>query len=541
MPRVGSERENAARLFFNAKVATLDPSNSFARVIASEGQRIVYVGDDLRAALKSFKGPVEEIDLKGRTVIPGLFDSHTHFLPEGVRLSQTDVFGLSFEETLSAVKRKLEELPPGAWLHGRGWDQNLFPGRQWPKKEDLDKVSPLNPVVLDRVDKHSVWFNSEALRRSGINKDTSCPGGGEILKNDKGEPLGVLVGKAMFLLFGKMPLLDGLDPFKTLKASENEFLSFGITTAIDCGTRKNDFLWLKDAYREKKLKIRYHAYVIPDPWEEELLKEGPRRGLFGDRLFLDGVKLFSDGSLGSQSAWLKEEYSDREGHYGGHNYEDKELFNLMKKVKDRNLQVAIHVIGDAAVEQAVRIMEKVLGKEAPKRRWRLEHFQVVSPETMKKTLSLGLIPSIQSVGLMTDLHMVSYRLGEKRLPNTYSWRKIIEGGSYLINGSDAPIETPNPFHGIYAAVSRRDLKGFPEGGYRPEDALSLYEALLSYTKWPAEAAFQENDLGTLVPGKLCDFVVLDRDIFSIGLREIADIKPLLTVVGGETAYMAEDF
>jgi predicted amidohydrolase YtcJ len=460
-------------------------------------------------------------------------------LPEGVRLSQTDVFGLSHEETLRAVETKVKTLPPGAWLHGRGWDQNLFPGRSWPRKEDLDRVSPDNPVILDRVDKHSVWANSAALKRAKINKDTRAPLGGEILLNELGEPLGILVGKAMFLLFSKAPPLDGLDPFLTLKASEEEFLSFGITTAIDCGTRKTDFSLLKDAYGADRLKIRYHAYVIPDPWEEDLLGGGPQRGLFEDKLFLDGIKLFSDGSLGSQSAWLFEEYSDRPGHKGSHSYEDQDLYSVMRKAADHSLQVAIHVIGDAAVDQAVRVMEKVLGKSSPQRRWRLEHYQVVSPESLRKTVSQGLIPSIQSVGLMTDLHMVRYRLGEKRLQNTYSWRKILEGGSILINGSDAPIETPNPFHGIYAAVSRRDLMGNPKGGYRTEDALSLSEAILSYTKWPAYASFMEKDLGELSVGKLCDFVVLDKDVFSIPQREIADVKPLMTVVGGETVYKAK--
>jgi predicted amidohydrolase YtcJ len=272
MSRRGSEREKKGRLFYNAKFTTLDPERPQASVVASLGQRISYVGDDLalaRESLGAVGGTPLELDLCGKRVLPGFFDSHTHFLAEGVRLKQTDVFGLSYEETLAMVERQVKTLRPGTWLHGRGWDQNLFPNRAWPRKEDLDRVSLENPVVLDRVDKHSVWANSLALKVSNINKGAKAPLGGEILQNEKGEPLGVLVGKAMFLLFSKMPLLDGLDPFMTLKASEEEFLSLGITTAIDCATRKTDFTWLMDAYRDRKLKIRYHAYVTTDPWETD--------------------------------------------------------------------------------------------------------------------------------------------------------------------------------------------------------------------------------------------------------------------------------
>ncbi|MDR2349588.1 MAG: amidohydrolase [Deltaproteobacteria bacterium] len=546
------EAREGGRLFFNGRFHTLDETNPLAGIVAAKGDTAVYVGDDFREALDALKrageprpglaagpddGVVRETDLKHRAVIPGLIDAHAHVLHEGMRLSQPDVFGLTYEGALEALGREAKKLPPGAFLHARGWDHNLYPGMAWPEKEDLDRVCPDNPAVVDRVDKHSVWVNSLFLKLAGIDENTPDPPGGEIKRDPAtGKPSGILVGRAIHATHEHMAPWDGRDPLETFLEAEREFLSFGVTTVIDCGTRKNEFLLLDEAYAKGIPKIRFRAFVVADPWEEELLKDGPRRGLRGERLSLDGVKIFSDGSLGSQSAWLTEDYADRPGHRGDHNYDDQSLAGLMEKIRDRGLQAAIHVIGDAAVDQAVRVMGKVLGKDSKSRRWRLEHCQMFSEKALAEAVALGLIPSIQGAGLMTDLHMVGRRLGEARLPRTYNWKTILKAGSILLNGSDAPIETPNPFHGIYAAMERKDLKGLPPGGYLPEERLTLTEALLSYTKWPARAAFAENRLGSISPSKLCDFTVLDRDIFDVSPGDIADTRPLLTVVGGEEVY-----
>jgi predicted amidohydrolase YtcJ len=250
---------------------------------------------------------------------------------------------------------------------------------------------------------------------------------------------------------------------------------------------------------------------------------------------VEGVKFWSDGSLGSQSAWLSAGYADRPGCRGVHYYTDSELERALAPVRDRGLQAAIHVIGDEAARQAVRAMARVLGEGAPARRWRLEHFQIAPPDLARAAAGLGLVASIQSVGLMTDLHMAGDRLGPERLKDAYPWRRFLDLGMTLVNGSDAPIESPNPFHGLYAACTRRDLEGRPPDGFGPGDALSAEEALKSYTAWPAAASFSERDLGALAAGRYADFAVLDRDPLGIPARELCGLTAWMTVVGGRPA------
>ncbi|MDR3154590.1 MAG: amidohydrolase [Deltaproteobacteria bacterium] len=549
---VKEPEERAGRVFRGGRFRTMDPANPEAQALGVWEGRLVYVGEDPAAAEESVRsraraagetGPraVETVDLGGRAAVPGLIDSHSHLIVEGVRLSQLDVSGKSLPEAAELVRAKAASLPPGSWLHGRGWDHNLWPGRGWPSRKDLDEAAGDAAVVLDRVDKHSVWVNSKALELAGVRPDAADPPGGEIIREADGSLRGVLVGRAMRLVYDSMPLHDGLDPLEAYLAAEREMLSLGLTTVIDCGTRAGDFRVLDKAYQAGAATVRFHSFLQPEPWAEEILSGGPRRGLYGGKFSLDGVKLFSDGSLGSQSAWLAEDYADRPGHRGTHYYSDGELEAVLAKIRDRGLQAAIHVIGDAAAAQAVRAMSKVLGAGSAARRWRLEHLQVAPPALAREAAALGLIPSIQSVGLMTDLHMALSRLGLRRLRDAYTWRRLLELSGLLINGSDAPIETPDPFQGIYAACARRDLDWRPEEGFRPEEGLTVIEALSSYTAWPAWAAFAEHDVGVLAEGRYADITVLDRDLRSVPVRELRGARALMTVIGGRPAWAADDF
>jgi predicted amidohydrolase YtcJ len=477
----------------------------------------------------------ETCDLQGAGVIPGLIDSHAHVLHEGLRLGQLDLHGLSRREAAEKVASLAGTLAPGVWIHGRGWDQNIWADRSWPTAEELDKAAPFNPVVLDRVDKHSIWVNSLALDRADPKVQGPAPEGGEILRRPDGGLLGILIGQAMFLVYKNMPPLDGRDRLATQTAAQEELLSLGLTTVMDCATSDEDLKVLAAAYGAGQLKLRYRAYIHPLRWRDwDLLK--PADGLFGGRLAVDGLKLFSDGSLGSRSAWLLDEYADRSGHFGSHNYDDQGLIEMLKLAKSRRLQVAIHVIGDAAVAQAVRCMAGVLGPECPERHWRLEHCQVVTETDRDRILELGLIPSVQSAGLMTDLLMAEDRLGPVRLQRAYAWREFIDRGGYIINGSDCPVETANPFHGIYAAVTRQKLDGQPPEGFLPAHRLSRWEALAGYTSWGALAAFQEKNIGTLKAGAFCDLAVLDRDVMTCSEPDLSRIKVLKTVIGGETVF-----
>jgi predicted amidohydrolase YtcJ len=546
--------EETGRVYRGGRFRTMDPSCPECGVLGVWGGRIVYAGDDpaeagrvVRASAGTLAGDgagkaaVMTEDLRGRPAVPGLIDSHSHLITEGVRLSQLDVSGKSMEEAAAMAGARASELEPGAWLHGRGWDQNLWPSGAWPGRGVLDRACPRNPVVMDRVDKHSVWANTMALDMAGIRAGTEPPPGGEIVRDPDGTPAGVLVGRAMHMVYSRMPAWDGLDPMEAFLAAEREMLGCGLTAVVDCGTRKGDFLMLLDAYRNGVPKVRFKCFVQPEPWEEELLEGGPRRGMCAGRFSLDGVKLFSDGSLGSRSAWMLSDYADRPGHRGTHSYTDEALEAVMEKIRDRGLQAAVHVIGDAAAAQAVRAMGRVLGPASRARRWRLEHFQLFSDGLAREAAALGLIPSIQSVGLMTDLHMAPGRLGPERVRDAYGWRRLLELGSVLINGSDAPIESPDPFRGIYAACARRDLDWMPPGGFQTGDALTVGEALRSYTVWPAWASFCEGELGALSVGKRADFAVLDRDLFETPVRELHAARALMTVIGGSPAWVSPEF
>ncbi|MDR2302826.1 MAG: amidohydrolase [Deltaproteobacteria bacterium] len=525
-------QEAQAVVFRHGRILTLDPACPRASVLACLRGQITYVGDDFGLALSTLPHEAEVVDLRDRDVIPGLIDSHAHVLSEGLKLSQLDLAGLDYEETLEVVGEEANSRPSGSWIHGRGWDQNLW-SIPWPTAKDLDGVSPHHPVVLDRIDKHSIWVNSQALKLAGLTKDTPDPEGGEFVRDDNGELTGVLIGKAMFMVYNVMPTDDGHDFLTTFRKAISELLGYGLTTLVDCATRPSDVPLIKKAVDEGLVKARLRLYLLTEPWLSELLDQGPVKHLSGDRLSIDGIKLFSDGSLGSRSAWLLENYADRPGYRGGHVHSDEHLEALLIRARDLGWQVAIHTIGDAAIAQTVKCMAQVLGPEKTERNWRLEHYQLVTDEDRERVISMGLIPSIQSVGLMTDLHMAKARLGPDRLRRAYAWRDIIDRGGYVINGSDCPIESPNPFLGIYAAVTRKDLKGFPPEGFGREQALSRLAALYSYTIWPAKAAFVSDKLGSLSPGKLCDFAVLDRDILTCPERAIAGTRVLSTVVNGE--------
>jgi predicted amidohydrolase YtcJ len=504
-----------------------------ASVIATLGSRIVYVGDDRQKAKQSLPPSFETIDLTGLTVIPGLIDSHAHVLHEGLRLSQLDLKGLGFNETLLTIEDAARKLPPGAWLHGRAWDQNIWADRDWPTLTELDKVAPLNPVVLERVDKHAIWVNSKALELADPKVFGPDPPGGEIRRLATGQPSGVLIGPATRYVYEVMPPLDGQDRGQTLELAQKELLGYGLTTVVDAATGEADLAVLMEGYEKERYKIRFRAYIHPRQWRNwgKLTRVN---GLYDDHLAIDGLKVFSDGSLGSRSAWLFEDYSDCPGKRGAEGIADEPLNQALLMARDKALQVAIHVIGDAAVAQAVTGVTRVLGRGWTDRRWRLEHCQVVRSSDRDQIIAMGLIPSIQSVGLMTDWLMAEERLGPDRLRRAYAWRDFLDRGAYIINGSDCPVETANPFVGLYAAICRLDTRGQPEGGFCPQHKLSRWEALASYTLWGARAAFQEGQIGSLRPGALADFVVLDRDILSCPLELILGTRALLTVVGGET-------
>lgn len=526
-------------LIHNARIHTLDPKRPRASVLLSIGREVAYVGDDADQARRRLPAGGLELDLEGLTLVPGLIDGHAHLVGEGQKLGQLDLHGLDFEATLAAVAREAEKKAEGEWILGLGWNQEDWPGGRWPHRRDLDAAAPRNPVILDRLDKHSVWVNSAALRRGRLSPATPDPVGGEYLKDDSGDLQGILVGNGMWAVKNALPPESPESLRQDLLRAQEEMLSFGITSVMEAGLTMDSLAALEKAYAEGEMKLRVRGMMLAyDRSDEAYLAagRGPVRGLHGERLAVEGIKIHSDGSLGSRSAWLSRDYADRPGHRGGHSYSDRELLAMMKRARDHGLIVSIHAIGDAAVHQALAVMQEVLGPAPGDRRWRLEHFQVVQPDDLALSLRLGIIPSIQTVGLMTDLAMAGERLGPELTEWSYPWRAVLKGGGRLVNGSDGPVESVNPFWGLYAAISRCDLNGRPPGGWRPQDRLTREEALSTYTDWAAYSEFNENRKGRLVPGFLADWAVIDRDCLSCPEDEIKDIQVLLTVLGGEIVY-----
>lgn len=530
-------------LLHNALIHTLNPAQPSAKVLVSAGPEIVYVGDDLQKAKTMLPAGSREMNLEGLTVIPGLIDGHVHLIGEGEKLAQLDLHDLDFQQTLEAVAREAAGRAPGEWILGLGWNQENWPGGRWPHCRDLDEAAPHNPVILDRTDKHSVWVNSAALKLGGLTPTTPAPSGGEYLKDERGRLQGILIGNGMWAVKEAVPPPGEEGLRAALMRAQEEMLAYGITSVMDAGLTMSSLALLEKAYASGDLKIRIRGMMLAyDKSDEAYLAagRGPVRGLFQERLSVEGIKIHSDGSLGSRSAWLSRDYADRPGHRGGHSYSDDELYALMKRAHDHGLIVSVHAIGDAAVHQALLCMEKALAPETGDRRWRLEHFQVVQPRDMDLALKLKIVASIQSVGIMNDLSMAEDRLGPELIEYSYPWREFLNRGGVLVNGADGPVESVNPYLGMYAAVSRRDLSGRPPGGWRPQDKLSRLEALSSYTDWAAYSEFNENRKGRLAPGFLADLAVIDRDSLSCPEEELKDIQVRMTVLGGEIVYQGQD-
>jgi predicted amidohydrolase YtcJ len=497
------------------------------------------VGDDPAEAGRLAPGALH-IDLGGRTVVPGLIDAHLHFLHEGQKLSEMDIYWKPKAEVLRLVAEETARRDPGEWIVGRGWNHEAWNERSWPDKAELDAAAPHNPVALSRADAHSLWVNSLALERAGLNRDSIDPRGGEIHRRPDGSPSGILVDTGMSAVWRAIPPLDDETTRRFYLLAQDEYLSLGLTSIGNANQSVRNHEILARACLDGALKIRVYDVLTTHSGEDiAWIKAGrrPEQGKYGERLSARAIKIVSDGSLGSRSAWLSRDYADRPGHKGNGRYSDEELHGLIMRGRKHGFQVWLHAIGDAAVHQAVAAYGRVLAEHPlPDHRYRIEHFQIAAPDDIRKAVDLGLIPAMQAAHLSSDWKMAEQRLDAQSLANAYPWRDVIVAGGIIAGGSDAPMDRVNPFHGLYASVTRKDLHGEPASGWRPDQKLSREEALKSYTVWAAYAEFAETRKGMLRPGMLADAAVLDRDIMTCPEEEIKDAACLLTVLGGEVVY-----
>lgn len=527
-------------LYTNGNIYTLDPARPHARVVAVRDGVIVYVGDDSGDAVRAAGSGARSVDLGDETVIPGLIESHMHFLHEGQMLSEMDIYWKSKEEILRLVARETARRSPGEWIIGRGWNHETWAERVWPSRDDLDRVAPANPVALSRADHHSMWVNSEALRLAGIGADTPSPHGGEILRTASGEPSGILVDTGMFAVWNALPALDDAETRRLYLLAQEEMLAFGITSLVNASQTVRNHDILDAACADGALKIRVYDMLATHADQDQAwlaAGRGPEFGKYGGRLSARAVKIVLDGSLGSRSAWMMREYADRPGHRGNERFSDEELFAIVLRARENGFQPCLHAIGDAAVHQAVRVLGDVLrARPLADHRFRIEHFQTVDPADLRQAVALGIVPAMQAIHLASDWKMARVRLRPEVLSTAYTWRDVLDAGGIIAGGSDAPMDLVNPYYGIYASVTRRDLNGEPNGGWVPEQRMTREEALKSYTLWAAYAEFAETRRGSIEAGKLADLTVLDRDIMRCPEDDIKDTRALMTVVGGEVVF-----
>lgn len=538
---LAAEPVAADSVYRNGNIYTVDEAFSTATALAIKGDRLIYVGGE--AGVEAYIGPNTKVtDLGGKTVIPGLIESHMHINGLGESLLIIDAFWKPKDVILEAVKAEAEKAEPGAWIQGRGWMNTVWENTDYPTKEELDAVAPNNPVYLTRADGHMCWVNSKAFELAGITKDTPDPQGGEYLKTEDGELLGCVTDTAMYPISGLIPGFSIEQKREALLLAQEQLFSYGLTSAMNAGTSVEYLNEVyKPLYENGSLKLRSYLLIslssLESPEAEYLRTTKPEGGFYDNHMDVRSVKLFSDGSLGARSAAMLEDYSDRAGHTGNNRFTDEQMYELVKLAYDNGYQMGSHAIGDAANHQLLDCYEKVMAenpREDP--RLRIEHFQILTLDDIQRAIDMGVLPSMQTTHATSDMLMAEDRIGTERIKGAYAWRTIIDKGSIILNGTDAPVELVNPYHSLYAAVTRKSRLGDPPEGWHPDQCMTREEALRSYTCWAAFGEFNEDLKGTLEVGKLADFVVLDRDYMTCPEEDIKDIQALLTVSGGEVVY-----
>lgn len=520
-------------LVTNANGVTVDRKGTVERFTG------MLIGDDgkvkrlLHGEMLKLGGDTKVVDAGGRTVLPGLIDAHGHIMGLGFAAIQLDLTGTTSLDDLKARLKAYAAANPGpGWILGRGWNQELWADKRFPTSADLDAVVSDRPVWLGRVDGHAAVGNSAALRAAGVTADTAAPDGGRIEN-------GLFVDNAMTLIDAKVPAPDEATRDRALAEAQKFMLSQGLVGAADMGSTPEDWATFRRLGEKGGLKVRIFSYASALPgWRT--INGGKATGwMYGERLRLVGTKLYADGALGSRGAWLKAPYHDKPDTSGLHFYDDAQLLADAREVSAGGGQLAIHAIGDKANYQVIGAYEAVAKEFGTTRRGRIEHLQIADPRDLHRLKPAGIIASMQPTHQTSDMMMAEARLGPKRLGGAYAWRTIERMGVPLAFGSDFPVEHPNPFPGLSAAISRQNVAGQPKGGWRPQEKVSLGRALHGFTRGAAYAGFAEQTLGCLDVGCQADFIIVDRDPTKVDAQALAKTKVIETWVGGEKAWRAE--
>jgi len=549
-----SRVDPADLVFINGNIYTVNDKQPHAEALAVKADRIIFVGSNSES--KKYQGAnTRVIDLHGATVVPGMTDAHYHFLGVGQREMNLNLEGITnLEDFLAKVKARVDQAKPGEWVTGRGWIETFWKPPVFPTRWDLDKISPNNPVFLGRADGHGAVANSAALKLGNVTKETKDPFGGQVLRDKQtGEPTGMLLDNAQSFVARQIPAgTRGSDEQAAILANDRSVM-LGWTQVQDPGGSYEDVELYQKLYGEGKLKIRiYKAVYGPGPQAQRLLREGPIIEAFNNRLNVRAIKVVSDGALGSRGAALLEPYSDvpeiktadgrMQRNVGFLRVKEEEMLPMLKEALQKGIQVETHAIGDYANRFVLDEYEKALTavpkdqRKIAQPRWRIEHSQIVNPTDIPRFAKLGIIPSMQPSHAIGDLHFAPSRLGTERLKGAYAWNSFIKTGVIVPGGSDAPVERGEPMIEFYAAVARKDIRGFSGEGWHPEEKVTREQALKMFTIWPAYVAFEENVRGSIEVGKLADLTVLSADIMKIPEMDILKTHCVMTVIGGEIVY-----
>ncbi|MEY2575065.1 MAG: hypothetical protein QOF80_552 [Verrucomicrobiota bacterium] len=541
-----AQPETAQTVFVNGNIYTMNERQPRAEAIAVKGDRIVFVGSNADAK-KYQTAETKMVDLGGKTAVPGLTDSHCHIFGIGERELNLNLEGANtLEDFLARVKEGVAKTERGKWITGRGWIETFWKPPQFPTRADLDKIAPNNPVFLTRADGHAAIANSAALRIAKIEKETPNPFGGEILRDKQtGEATGMLLDHAQGLVDKNIPAPTEAERREAFVVGVKREVSLGWCEIQNAGSNLDDLPPMRQALEAGQCKIRvYNAVYSPGPAGAALLHDGPVLNQFDHHFTQRTIKVVFDGALGSRGAALLEPYSDAPETSGYLTQKEAELQPIFEEALRKGVQIETHAIGDRANRVILDLYEKAMKAVPPEQRkireprWRVEHAQILSAADLPRFAKLGVIASMQPSHAISDLFFAPSRLGKERLAGAYAWQSLLKSGAVVTGGSDAPVERGEPMIEFYAAVARKSIKGESADGWHPEQAVSRDQALKMFTMYPAYAAFEEQDKGSIEPGKLADLTILTKDIMKIPAPEILTTTCTMTVIGGEIVYEA---
>jgi predicted amidohydrolase YtcJ len=517
-------------LLVNGTIYTVDSSFSIAEAVAVKDGKIEAVGTS--ADLETKYAAKQVINLEGKFLYPGFIDAHAHFYRYGLGLRECNLTGTeSWDDVLKRLSSFSKSIPAGEWIIGRGWDQNDWDVKEFPVNDSLTIRFPDNPVILTRVDGHGAIVNNYALQKAGITSATKLVGGDVILKN--GKPTGVLIDNAIDLVSSIIPNANEEQAKEALLKAQQNCFAAGLTTIDDCGLDYQQVAHIEAAYKSGELKMRLYVMLSDAKKNYDFIF---KRGMIKtDRLNVRSFKVYADGALGSRGACLLQPYNDQKDHYGFLLSNPAHFDSVAAIIFQNKFQMCTHAIGDSGNRTILNIYANYL-KTKNDLRWRIEHAQVVNVNDFKLFGQYSIVPSVQPTHATSDMYWAEQRLGKERVKGAYAFNDLLKQNGWIPLGTDFPVEDIDPLKTFYAAVFRKDAKGWPAAGYQPENALSRMDALRGMTIWAARSNFEEQEKGSIEKGKLADFVLLDSDLMSASLEEILKAGVLKTICGGEIVY-----